>query len=180
MDIISDDLTIKNKKITEDRLQITCKYSSKAKGTVCVNLAYYCLGSDGHESSYSLNWLKNNSYEGKKQQQNEKRRRVLWNKTIVNQLNLPPIVQSQLKNDETMREVYDRLFRYGFVKIEQVPPDRESTLNVANQIFLRTCNTVFGNGLWEIGNNFDHKDTGYTSASLDLHTDTTYFTEAIG
>lgn len=89
-------------------------------------------------------------------------------------------MESQLSSDETIREVYHRLFRYGFVKIEQVPVNRESTLAVAEKIFYRVSNTVFGNGLWEIGNNFDHKDTGYTNAALELHTDTTYFTEAVG
>ena len=105
---------------------------------------------------------------------------MLWNRSTVNQLNLEPIVNSQLSNDETIREVFQRLFRYGFVKIEQVPVNRESTLAVAEKLFYRVCNTVFGKGLWEIGNNFDHKDTGYTNASLELHTDTTYFTEAVG
>ncbi len=60
---------------------------------------------------------------------------MLWNRTTVNQLNLEPIVESQLSNDETIREVYHRLFRYGFVKIEQVPVNRESTLAVAEKIF---------------------------------------------
>ena len=64
--------------------------------------------------------------------------------------------------------------------MERVPATVEATQGVIERLFRRLSNTVFGDGMWNIGSNYEHKDTGYTSEYLEAHTDTTYFSEAIG
>lgn len=93
-------------------------------------------------------------------------------------LQLTPIIQNQLEDINVLTEVFRRVIKYGFAKIEQVPPTVEGTQRVCEQI-TRLSNTFFGS-LWENGTSFDHKDTGYLNGYLEAHNDTTYFTEAQG
>jgi len=133
--------------------------------------------SDGHRSSFELSWLLQNTYEGKlltkKDPQN-----FLWDRSLVENLQLTPIIQNQLEDINVLTEVFRRVIKYGFAKIEQVPPTVEGTQRVCEQI-TRLSNTFFGS-LWENGTSFDHKDTGYLNGYLEAHNDTTYFTEAQG
>lgn len=97
----------------------------------------------------------------------------------MNLLGLEPISHQRLMSDDKiLREIYRRVFQYGFVKIEQVPPTKLDTSAVIERI-CRMSHTVFGK-FWETGTNFDHKDTGYLNGYLEAHTDNTYFTEAQG
>ena len=125
-----------------------------------------------------MEWLQKNTFEGRKYLEGRQVQPHLWNGETVKQLNLKPIFGNDLKRDEILAEVYRRVMRYGFVKIEQVPPTDADTKNVLEQI-CRMSSTFFGE-FWETGTNFDHKDTGYLNVFLQAHTDTTYFTEAQG
>ena len=136
------------------------------------------IGADGHKSVFSMNWLQKNTFEGRKYQETTYPQPVLWNNEIVGQLNLKPILCDDLKHGEILREVYSRVIRYGFAKIEQVPPTADDTRNVLEQI-CRLSTTFFGT-FWKTGTNFDHNDTGYLNGYLEAHTDTTYFTESQG
>lgn len=139
--------------------------------------------SDGHRSVYSAAWLRANTYEGRRASPcNPEQGRLLWNASIVDQLErqLEPVLHERLHEEETVRRVFQNLFRYGFVKVERVPATVEATQGVIERLFRRLSNTVFGDGMWNIGSNYEHKDTGYTSEYLEAHTDTTYFSEAIG
>lgn len=106
-----------------------------------------------------MNWLKKNTFEGRKYQESTLSQPELWNSKTVNQLNLKPILCNDLKHDEILGEIYRRVIRYGFAKIEHVPLTEAGTKNVFEQI-CRLSPTFFGT-LWETGTNFDHKDTGY-------------------
>lgn len=81
--------------------------------------------------------------------------------------------------DDALKEVYRRVFRYGFARIERVPTNPEEEAGRLMERVCRVARTVFGS-LWETGTNFDHKDTGYLNGYLEAHTDNTYFTEAMG
>jgi len=133
--------------------------------------------SDGHKSSFALSWLLENTYEGKMLTKQDSQH-MLWDRSLVENLQLSPIVQDQLKDESVLAEVFRRVVKYGFAKIEQVPPTVEGTQRVCEQI-TRLSNTFFGS-LWENGTSFDHKDTGYLNGYLEAHNDTTYFTEAQG
>ena len=125
-----------------------------------------------------MDWLQKNTYEGRKYQESTHPQPELWNSEIVNHLNLKPILCNELKHGEILEEVYRRVIRYGFAKIEKVPPTADDTRNVLEKI-CRLSTTFFGT-FWETGTNFDHKDTGYMNEYLEAHTDNTYFTESQG
>jgi len=125
-----------------------------------------------------LDWLKKNTFEGRKYLESTQPQPEVWNREIVNELNLKPILCNDLKHCEILKEVYYRVIRYGFAKIEQVPPTADDTRNVFEQIC--GLSTTFFGTVWETGTNFDHKDTGYLNGYLEAHTDTTYFTESQG
>ena len=135
------------------------------------------LGADGHESTYDLSWLLQNTYEGKRH--NASQTKTLWNKSIIKNLTLNTITHQQLMTkDDILLEVYRRVLDYGFARIEQVPPTRDDTNKLCQRI-CRISHTLFGS-LWETGRSFNHKDTGYLNEYLEAHTDNTYFSEAQG
>ena len=96
----------------------------------------------------------------------------------MEKLKLTPIFNDEMQDENVLKEVFRRVVKYGFAKIERVPPTVEGTQRVCQQI-TRLSNTFFGS-LWENGTHFDHKDTGYLNGFLEAHNDNTYFTEAQG
>jgi len=125
-------------------------------------------------------WLLNNTHEGKllSQKNDQKVEKTLWDRSIVEELKLTPIFNDEMQDENVLMEVFRRVVKYGFAKIERVPPTVEGTQRVCQQI-TRLSNTFFGS-LWENGTHFDHKDTGYLNGFLEAHNDNTYFTEAQG
>ena len=160
-------------------VSVNCVILNQGYKTSHDDFLHIFQGSDGHKSTFSVKWLLNNTYEGKyaRPQPNEI---ITWNSASVNQLQLEPIVYREVMDGESaLKEIYQRVLRYGFARIEQVPTDQE---DVTRRVLERICpmaHTLFGS-LWETGTNFDHKDTGYLNGYLEAHTDNTYFTEAMG
>lgn len=139
----------------------------------------FSIGKDGHRSIFSLEWLVKNSFDGKKNDQANRRQITTWDGASVKNLGLEKIVYDNLMGQkETLREVYRRVLEYGFAKIEQVPPTEKDTKRVIEYI-CRMSHTLFGT-FWETGTHFNHKDTGYLNGYLEAHTDNTYFSEAQG
>jgi len=138
--------------------------------------------SDGHESSFEIGWLLENTHEGRALSKTSEKtcQRTLWNGALMADLQLAPIVNDQLRDETVLSELFRRVIRYGFAKIEQVPPTAEDTRRLCQQI-TRLSNTFFGS-FWEISNSrsSEHKDSGYGNGSLEAHSDNTYFTEAQG
>lgn len=122
----------------------------------------------------------NNTYdETYRKMLHEVNQRVTWDSATVASLNLEPIIYQDMMHDvNVLKQIYQRVIRYGFAKIEQVPSNIADT-RLAIERVCRMTHTVFGT-FWETGTNFDHKDTGYLNGFLEAHTDTTYFTEAQG
>jgi len=83
-----------------------------------------------------------------------------------------------LREESALRECLERVARYGFCFIEEVPPTPEATRAVAQRIaYIRE--TIFG-GYWDFTANLEHNDTAYTSAAIGPHTDGTYSLDAPG
>lgn len=92
---------------------------------------------------------------------------------------LPQVGYATMLTDESaLRECLERVARYGFCFIEEVPPTPEATRAVAQRIaYIRE--TIFG-GYWDFTANLEHNDTAYTSAAIGPHTDGTYSLDAPG
>ncbi|CEF66940.1 Trimethyllysine dioxygenase, mitochondrial [Strongyloides ratti] len=130
---------------------------------------------DGHKSEYDIkSILKSNTYKN-----NQIPEKILWNKKLFIS-NSKPLSYNNLD----VREFYKEFFKYGLVFINDVPyHDSKYTKELCEKI---ACiqNTLFGS-FWVFSNsstNKDevHADTAYTSTSIGLHTDGTYFQQTPG
>lgn len=77
-----------------------------------------------------------------------------------------------MQNEERLVKVYENILQYGFTCVKEVPATEEST----KALFERVCRmskTLYGDGMWEMGTNFDHPDAGYQNGYLEAHTDNT-------
>jgi trimethyllysine dioxygenase len=71
---------------------------------------------------------------------------------------------------------YKRL--YGFCFVNNTPPTPEATESLLNRIG-PIRNTHYG-GFWDFTSNMAFADTAYTDEALDVHTDTSYFSDSTG
>lgn len=167
------------------KMEIPCRFLVRKNTFIkiflnyCLQVMYCKLGSDGHQSVFSANWILKNTYEGKFElnASDDEAPITTWDAKTIQTLDLEPLVHSEVMNNDTVLvDVYKRVLQYGFVQIAQVP--EADTANLFERI-CRMSRTVFGT-FWETGTNFNHKDTGYLNGYLEAHTDNTYFTEAQG
>ena len=83
-----------------------------------------------------------------------------------------------MSSQEGLREWTDLICRYGFCFIDGCPPDPDATESLLKLIsYVR--HTHYG-GFYDFTSDLALKDTAYTSVALELHTDTTYFTDPAG
>jgi trimethyllysine dioxygenase len=101
-----------------------------------------------------------------------------WDAGVIER-ELPQVGYAEMLRDGTvLRECLERVARYGFCFVEEVPATPEATRAVAERIaYIRE--TIFG-GYWDFTANLEHNDTAYTSAAIGPHTDGTYSLDAPG
>ncbi|ORX97588.1 Trimethyllysine dioxygenase [Basidiobolus meristosporus CBS 931.73] len=130
-----------------------------------------------HVSEYSLEWLRNHSYDPKLNVEASSRKKVVWDRSIASN---PPIVQYNevMSSKEGLRQWLNNIDIYGFSFVDNVPKSKELTEELARKIcFVRE--THYG-GFWDFTANLAHGDTAYTTLPLNCHTDNTYFTDPSG
>jgi trimethyllysine dioxygenase len=104
--------------------------------------------------------------------------RSLWDaRTIAAQL--PQIdYAAMMSDDAALKDLLEKIERYGFCMVEAVPATPQATCAVAERVaYIRT--TIFG-GYYDFTANMEHKDTAYTSMAIGPHTDGTYSLDAPG
>ena len=104
--------------------------------------------------------------------------RVLWDRSVI-EANWPAVDHDAVAaSDEGVRELLDRLHRFGFCIVEGTPPTAEATQALVERIgYVR--HTIFG-GFWEFQPDAARDDTAYTNIELPAHTDGTYSHDAPG
>ncbi|KAI9709746.1 MAG: hypothetical protein M1820_003148 [Bogoriella megaspora] len=79
---------------------------------------------------------------------------------------------------EALKKWLVKIREYGFCFVDGCPPTAEATQALLERIaFIRQ--THYG-GYWESTADMQSIDTAYTNLSLDVHTDTTYFSDPVG
>ncbi|KAM3868674.1 trimethyllysine dioxygenase, mitochondrial [Diretmus argenteus] len=132
---------------------------------------------DGHVTTYSLSWLAQNSYEGKKQRTVQQR--LLWNSDIYMNSNVPSATWEKFMScDEERKKFLHNFLLYGVAFVEDVPVTVEATETVTRRVSL-IRETTYGR-MWSFTSDFSRGDSAYSSVALDRHTDTSYFQEPCG
>ncbi|XP_061558466.1 LOW QUALITY PROTEIN: trimethyllysine dioxygenase, mitochondrial [Phycodurus eques] len=131
----------------------------------------------GHISKYSLSWLAENSYEGKKQSTVQPR--VLWNAGIYNNAHVPSSQwDTFMSSDDELKKFLQNYLLYGIAFVDGVPATVEATEAVTQRVSL-IRETTYGR-MWCFTSDFSRGDTAYSQLALDRHTDTSYFHEPCG
>lgn len=127
---------------------------------------------DGHISSYDVQWLVKNSYDGYKQvKQNQK---TLWNGNSVNPLFDSSTVpyENYMKSEDGVKSLLKAILNLGFGIVTEMPATLEATQEIAERICAIQC-TLFGK-VWQFTSDNRRSDTAYTNISIGAHTDSTY------
>lgn len=86
-------------------------------------------------SKYSLSWLAENSYEGKKQSSVQPR--ILWNSDVYKQANIPSAKwDTFMSSDEELKRFLQNYLLYGIAFVDGVPATVEATEAVTQRVSL--------------------------------------------
>ncbi|XP_052859383.1 trimethyllysine dioxygenase, mitochondrial [Drosophila gunungcola] len=146
----------------------------------CEGIRLQVQWSDGHQSSYDLDFIFDSQLERLISRRSKSTNLTPWNRCIILQnerhlrFSLPQLVSS----DEVVRSLVESLVRYGIVFIDDVPPTPNMTELALRRVF-PLMKTFFGE-MWTFSDKPDHADTAYTKLYLGSHTDNTYFCDAAG
>ncbi|XP_053703318.1 trimethyllysine dioxygenase, mitochondrial [Synchiropus splendidus] len=131
----------------------------------------------GHVTKYSLSWLADNSYEGKKN--GFMHRRMLWNADIYESAKTPSAKWEKFMScDEELKFFLQNYLTYGIAFVEGVPASVEATQEVVQRVSL-IRETTYGR-MWSFTSDLARGDTAYTQLALGAHTDTSYLQEPCG
>ncbi|XP_070537715.1 trimethyllysine dioxygenase, mitochondrial-like isoform X2 [Ptychodera flava] len=133
---------------------------------------------DGHQSTYSFDWMVNNICTGTNLSDLSKMLR-LWDAKRLE--DSPPVTVSfgkYISGDEHLKMVLQNLAEYGFAIVTDTPATIEHTQKVAERISI-IRETLYGK-MYSFTNELEYADTAYSSVALRAHTDTTYFSEPSG
>lgn len=131
----------------------------------------------GHVSKYSLSWLAENSYEGRKEVTEQQR--VLWNANIYKNAGISAARWDKFMScDNELKKFLQNYLLYGVAFVDGVPATVEATEEVTRRVSL-IRETTYGR-MWSFTSDFSRGDTAYSQLALDRHTDASYFMEPCG
>ncbi|KAL1989551.1 hypothetical protein VTN49DRAFT_6748 [Thermomyces lanuginosus] len=133
--------------------------------------------SDGHTGVYPRAWLKAHIFPEAVKRWNGRGYSLRPFESVPsNYKSLPAVSFNDVMNkEESVLEWLEKIIKYGFCTVTDVPANPESTKALLERIaFIRV--THYG-GFWDFTSDLTVKDTAYTSEALGAHTDNTYFTD---
>ena len=144
---------------------------------------------DGHESSFDGSWLQENAYDGFVKDNVKpgygsiayESEIMLWNKKII-EANPPPEYNfDEIKNNPSLiPSLIDKLFRFGFLFVNETPHDKESLAQVCEFIGGHVQESLYGRVYALENKDLTHSDVAYLSNALHGHTDHAYFEAPAG
>ena len=122
--------------------------------------------------NYTSNFFLENSNKSQKINNNIH----IWDKKDIGE-EIYTDFQNTITN-EGFKEFLEKLYKFGFVVIQNCKTEMSSVEKIANKIgYVRE--SIFG-GLWSFESNNDMADSAYTQDELRPHTDSTYSNDAPG
>ncbi|XP_063823872.1 trimethyllysine dioxygenase, mitochondrial [Ostrinia nubilalis] len=148
------------------------------------NIKSFCLDDsklrvtwdDKHESLYYPDFLYQFDYT--RWINSRRLKPKLWAGESVKDMVAEVPMDEFLNTEGGAKKVFQSLLDYGIALITGAEPTLEGTEPVCKALG-GIQNTFFG-GMWEFSTTAFHADTAYTNLHLDLHHDSTYFTESTG
>lgn len=137
--------------------------------------------SDGHQSTYSLQWLSSYLQAGNHGSHAPAARRidrVKWNAANFKVDALKHPYDSFMIEDKTVSAVLGDLLRWGVSLVSQCPRSPDVTRKAVERVsFIQQ--TLYGD-MWMFSNDRQRDDTAYTDVAIGAHTDATYLTSVPG
>jgi len=130
---------------------------------------------DGHESVYPLDFLQGRQSANKEAYRRGIYSQELWGSDIA--ANAPSVAYRNVQLFG-VATVLRNIRKYGFCFIPGCPVTPEDTKELL-ELIGPIRNTHYG-GFYDFTSNMASKDTAYTDLALDVHTDTTYFSDPAG
>ncbi|RDA87667.1 hypothetical protein CP532_3810 [Ophiocordyceps camponoti-leonardi (nom. inval.)] len=144
-------------------------------------LGFVIRWSDSHRSRFTWEWLEQRLPGLRETKFGSFDSQVLWNSEAIEK-QVPEVdydlVMDTSKKQQGMACLTNNIRKYGFCFVNNTPVDPEATKKLLESIG-PIQNTHYG-GFWDFGADFAKADSAYSNAALDLHTDTTYFTDPAG
>ncbi|KAF4584489.1 Trimethyllysine dioxygenase [Ophiocordyceps camponoti-floridani] len=135
---------------------------------------------DSHVSRYTWKWLAGHVPGMKENKFAPKYTTKLWNYDIMGRSN-PEVEYNQVMDKSSMAGMADltgQIRKYGFCFVTGTPVSPEATKELIERIG-PIRQTHYG-GFYDFRADMAKADSAYSNEALDLHTDTTYFTEPAG
>ncbi|EPS27675.1 hypothetical protein PDE_02619 [Penicillium oxalicum 114-2] len=136
---------------------------------------------DGHESTYSWNWLSTHRGNSRHFVDHRPTKPVRLPRPFQvyeaqGGASYPEVAyDAVMSEDKAVLEWLENIWTWGFCFVKGVPIDPQSTKALIERIaFIR--HTHYG-GFWDFTADLTYKDTAYTNEWLGAHTDNTYFTD---
>ncbi|KAJ5477138.1 Trimethyllysine dioxygenase, partial [Penicillium diatomitis] len=136
---------------------------------------------DGHESTYSWNWLAAHRGNTKPAAKSAAADAIRLPRPfeVYEQRDGNPYPEvaydAVMSEDKAVLEWLENIWKWGFSFVQGVPVDPQSTKALIERIaFIR--HTHYG-GFWDFTADLTYKDTAYTNEWLGAHTDNTYFSD---
>ena len=124
----------------------------------------YANWDDNHKSKYDLEWIYDHFYP------------KLESKRLMD--HIPTTPYNDIINGKGLEKWLMDIYTFGLGFVTDVPKTVTDT-HLLSQKFGGLRNTHYGS-MWSFTSDLKHKDTAYTNFQLEVHTDTTYFTEPVG
>ncbi|KAI8821176.1 uncharacterized protein EV422DRAFT_56770 [Fimicolochytrium jonesii] len=133
---------------------------------------------DGHESPYSFEWLRHNTYDPPLCEDFDLKPQRLWRASDLER-EMPTVqYEAVMADDEALKAWLLNIETYGISFIDGIPSTPEATDALVRRIaFVRETHY----GLTHvIANDMAHGDAAFSGAHLPAHADTCYFTDSVG
>lgn len=112
-------------------------------------MLFCALGPGGHTSKFSLCWLAENSYEGKKESTIQPR--VLWNADIYNNSHVASSKwDTFMSSDNELKTFLQNYLLYGIAFVDDVPATVEATEAVTQRVSLIRYNMLISFRLYSV------------------------------
>nr|A0A384XR80.1 RecName: Full=Dioxygenase str8; AltName: Full=Strobilurin A biosynthesis cluster protein r8 [Strobilurus tenacellus]ATV82118.1 clavaminate synthase [Strobilurus tenacellus] len=134
--------------------------------------------SNGHESLYDWDFLKEHSSSVSRSEANKDLPRVGWTRASIAKERDLYLEYEELKTKEGLRKAIDHTCRFGLLFIRNVPNVETSTASCSLRTlahYFGDIRTTFYGELWDVKNVSNSRNIAYTNLGLGLHMDLLYF-----
>ncbi|RDA92361.1 hypothetical protein CP533_4398 [Ophiocordyceps camponoti-saundersi (nom. inval.)] len=144
------------------------------------DLGFVIYWSDNHITRFTWKWMEQRLPGIRDLKFTNFNSQTIWTTKLIKD-ELPEVKYDKVMNTsdtQGMAKLTNNVRNYGFCFVTDTPVTPQATKKLLERIG-PIRNTHYG-GFYDFQNDLSKADSAYTNAGLDLHTDTTYFTDPVG